>query len=204
MTSPVDLRRYLPSAASGQFAALLDEVPWAITSNAETIVKRAAKALSGYVIEDGVAIHRRAIVERGATIKPPAIVRQGAFVAAGAYLRGGIFIDDDCIVGPNCEVKSTFMLAGSKIAHLSFVGDSILGAHANVEAGAMIANYRNERDDKRIRIRLGDGVIDTGVEKFGALVGEGARVGANAVIAPGAIIEPGAAVARLGLVDQST
>ena len=203
MSSPVELRRYLPSAASGQFAALLDEAPWAITSGAETIIKRAAKSLAGFVIEDGVAVHRRATVERGATIKPPAIIRQGAFVAAGAYLRGGVFLDDDCIVGPNCEVRSTFMLAGSRIAHLSFVGDSILGAGVNVEAGAVIANTRNERDDKRISIRLGDGLIATGVEKFGALVGESAQIGAGAVIAPGALIEPGATVARLSLLDQS-
>lgn len=94
------------------------------------------------------------------------------------------------------------MLIGSKIAHLSFVGDSIIGAGANIEAGAVIANYRNERDDKRIRIAFEGGVIDTGVEKFGALVGDGARIGANAVIAPGALIRPSAVVPRSALIDQ--
>jgi acetyltransferase-like isoleucine patch superfamily enzyme len=73
----------------------------------------------------------------------------------------------------------------------------------NVEAGAMIANYRNERADKRIRIRVEGQEIDTGVDKFGALIGDHARIGANAVIAPGAILRPGAIVKRLSLVDQS-
>jgi len=86
--------------------------------------------------------------------------------------------------------------------HLSFVGDSVIGERANCEAGAMIANYRNEREDKRIRIRIGDVVVDTGVEKFGALVGDDARIGANAAIAPGAVIHARTIVPRLSLVDQ--
>ncbi|MFN0022908.1 MAG: transferase, partial [Parvularculaceae bacterium] len=106
-------------------------------------------------------------------------------------------------VGPACELKSVFMLKGSKVAHLSFVGDSIIGAGANIEAGAMIANYRNECAEKRIRISVGGAVIDTGVDKFGAVIGDGARIGANAVIAPGALIAPGTIVPRLSLVDQA-
>jgi bifunctional N-acetylglucosamine-1-phosphate-uridyltransferase/glucosamine-1-phosphate-acetyltransferase GlmU-like protein len=94
------------------------------------------------------------------------------------------------------------MFRASKIAHLSFVGDSIIGAGVNIEAGAIVANYRNEMDDKLIRIAWRGSIIDTGVEKFGALIGDDARIGANAVIAPGALIEPGFRLARLGKVDQ--
>jgi len=123
-------------------------------------------------------------------------------VASNAYLRGGVFLDDECIVGPGCELKSTFMFRGSKLAHLSFVGDSIIGSGVNIEAGAIVANYRNEMDDKRILILREGKIIDTGVEKFGALIGDDARIGANAVIAPGALIEPGFRLARLEKVDQ--
>lgn len=203
MPSPVDLRAYLPSAAGGIFAALIDLPPWEITSRAKAIVQRAIGALSGYDVADGVAIHRKATVEKGATVKGPAIVGPGCYVAATAYLRDGVFLDEGCIAGPACELKSVFMLKGSKVAHLSFVGDSIIGAGVNIEAGAIIANYRNERTDKRIRIMVEGAVIDTGVEKFGALIGESARIGANAVIAPGALIAAGAVVPRLTLVDQA-
>jgi bifunctional N-acetylglucosamine-1-phosphate-uridyltransferase/glucosamine-1-phosphate-acetyltransferase GlmU-like protein len=203
LPSTVDLRAFIPAAGSGPFAALLDLAPWEITSRAKAIVTRAIGGLSGYDIADGVAIHRKATVEKGAIVKGPAIIGPGAFVAATAYLRDGVFLDEACIVGPACELKSVFMLTGSKVAHLSFAGDSIIGAGANIEAGAMIANYRNERDDKRIRIVLGGAVIDTGVDKFGALVGENARIGANAVIAPGALIAAGAIIPRLALVDQA-
>lgn len=203
MSSPVDLRSYLPSAADGIFAALIDLAPWEITSRARAIVQRAIGGLSGYDIADGVAIHRKATVEKGATVKGPAIIGPECFVAATAYLRDGVFLDEGCIVGPACELKSVFMLKGAKVAHLSFAGDSIIGAGANIEAGAILANYRNERDDKRIRIAVDGGIIDTGVEKFGALIGENARIGANAVLAPGALIAAGAVVPRLALVDQA-
>jgi bifunctional N-acetylglucosamine-1-phosphate-uridyltransferase/glucosamine-1-phosphate-acetyltransferase GlmU-like protein len=203
LPSPVDLRRFLPSAAEGIFAGLIDMAPWEITARAKAIVSRAIGGLSGYDVADGVAIHRKATVEKGAVVKGPAIIGPSSFVAATAYLRDGVLLDEGCIVGPACELKSVFMLTGSKVAHLSFVGDSIIGAGANIEAGAMIANYRNERDDKRIRILFDGQVFDTGVEKFGALVGENARVGANAVIAPGALIKAGAVVPRLALADHS-
>lgn len=87
----------------------------------------------------------------------------------------------------------------SKAAHLNFIGDSIIGSDVNLEAGSMVANYRNELSDKTIRIVQGDQVIDTGVEKFGALIGDGTRVGANAVVAPGAVLNRDARPPRLVL-----
>jgi acetyltransferase-like isoleucine patch superfamily enzyme len=74
----------------------------------------------------------------------------------------------------------------------------------NVEAGAVIANRRNEQAEPSIRIRVGPDVIDTGVARFGALVGDRSRVGANAVVAPGALLAPHSIVPRLGLIDQGT
>ena len=66
----------------------------------------------------------------------------------------------------------------------------------------IIANYRNELDDKAINILFEGAVIETGLEKFGALVGDGSRIGANAVLAPGAILRPNSIVPRTALVDQ--
>ena len=203
LSTRINLRDWLAAARDGMFSALADMQPWEITSKADPIIRRAISSLDHHIVSDGVAIHRTATVEPGAVIKSPAIVGAGCFVASGAYLRGGVFLDENCIVGPSCELKSTFMLTGSKVAHLSFVGDSIIGAGANIEAGAMIANYRNERNDKRIRIVFEGEVIDTGVEKFGALVGDNVKIGANAVIAPGALLRPGEVIPRLSLVDQS-
>ena len=78
----------------------------------------------------------------------------------------------------------------------------MVGSEVNIEAGAIIANYRNELPNKAIRIRSGANIIETSVTKFGALVGDRTKIGANSVIAPGAILGPDEKVARLQLVDQ--
>ncbi|MDQ0464190.1 NDP-sugar pyrophosphorylase family protein [Caulobacter ginsengisoli] len=178
--------------------------PWSLVAEASQRVAAALAGLDGgYIIDGDIAIHRTATIEAGAVLKGPAIIGPGCLVAAGAYLRGGVFLERDCVVGPGSELKSSLVFAGSKLAHFNFVGDSILGSDVNLEAGAIIANYRNDRADKIIRILLGGRIVNTGIEKFGALVGDGARIGANAVVAPGAVLARAAIVPRLGLVDQS-
>lgn len=143
--------------ASSPFADI-DDHPWRVTQRAEDLVGSAISKLGPeYALHGSVAAHRSAIVETGATLKGPAIIGARCFIATGAYLRGGCYLAEDCIIGPGCEVKTGFMFSGSKLAHLNFVGDSILGASVNVEAAAIIASYRNELEDKAIRIRLPGG-----------------------------------------------
>jgi NDP-sugar pyrophosphorylase family protein len=194
---------YISAAASSPFGAQAPLPPWVWTGDAAALVTSLIGRLDGaYRVVAGCAVHASAQIEDGAQLKAPAIIGPDCFVARTALIRGGCWLERACIIGPACELKSSFIFAGSKLAHLNFVGDSVLGGDVNIEAGAVIANFRNERADKRIRIRAPDGPIDTGVDKFGALVGDHARIGANAVLAPGALIAPGAIVARLALIDQ--
>lgn len=180
-----------------------DPEAWRAVQQAEALIGNAIRSLdSEYRIEDGFAIHRSAILESGTILKGRGIIGPRCFIAAGAYLRGGTYLAEDCILGPGSELKTSFLFARSKIAHLNFIGDSVIGADVNIEAGAVIANHRNELGDKMIRIQVASEVIETGVDKFGALVGDNVRIGANAVIAPGALIPPGTKVGRLALVDQ--
>lgn len=189
-----------PKSPFGDLAA----VAWAVTQHAQAHLSRALAMLAdGYEIAGDVAVHRSAIVEAGAIVKGPAIIGPRCFVAATAYLRGGVFLDEACVVGPGAELKTSFMFKGAKLAHFDFVGDSILGSDVNLEAGSIVANYRNERKDKTLRIAWQDRLVDTHVEKFGALIGGGVRIGANAVIAPGAIIAKNAHIPRPTLLDQS-
>ena len=185
-----------------EFLAAL--APWAATQAAPEIIARAvAQAGAGFRKENGNVIHETAQVEEGAVLKAPIYLGPNTMVAHGAYLRGGVWLERDAIIGPNCEVKTCFMFAGSKIAHLSFAGDSVLGRGVNVEAGAMLANYRNEKPNKMITFLFHGERIITGVDKFGCLLGDNSRVGANAVVAPGAVFEPGSIIKRLQLVDLS-
>lgn len=191
---------------------LLDELPcaeplltepWEVGGRAGDWVEAMASGLgAGWNRADGVAIHETATVEAGAVLKPPVVVGPGAFVAAHGYLRGGVYLGPEVTVGPGCELKACLVLARSAIAHLAFVGDAVVGADVNLEAGVVIANRRNETG-RPVCVRMGNELIDTGVQSFGALVGDGARIGANAVLAPGTLIEPGRVVPRLGHVDQT-
>jgi len=98
--------------------------------------------------------------------------------------------------GPGAELKTSFVFSGTKLAHFNFVGDSILGSGVNLEAGSIVCNYRNEREDKEIRVRMGSDLHRTGCNKFGALIGDQSRVGANAVVAPGALLLPESIIRR--------
>jgi NDP-sugar pyrophosphorylase family protein len=199
----VKVQDFARHASSSPLAAWCDRPPWRIVANAEALVQEMLAACDdAFDRRDAVAVHRSATVESGAVIKGPAVIGPRCFIAAGAYLRGGVWLDEACVIGPGAELKSSFVFGGSKLAHFNFVGDSILGSDVNLEAGSIVANFRNERSDKEIKVRIGTRLHTTGVEKFGALVGDGVRIGANAVIAPGALIRPGQRVARLSLLDQ--
>lgn len=188
------------SSALGEFS---NSAPWELTLGSIGIVERLLNRLGqGYVVSGNVAVHDTATIEEGAIIKGPALIGPNCFIASGAYVRGGCWLEADCILGPGAELKSSFVFGGSKLAHFNFVGDSILGCEVNLEAGSIIANYRNEWADPTISFIHRGKRIETSAAKFGALVGDRTKVGANAVIAPGAILAPATIVRRLSLIDQ--
>jgi bifunctional UDP-N-acetylglucosamine pyrophosphorylase / glucosamine-1-phosphate N-acetyltransferase len=177
--------------------------PWDMSAHAVEAVRAVLPTLGvEFAMVGEVAVHRGAVVEAGAVLRGPAVVSDGCVVAAHAYLRDGVFLDRGVRVGPSCEVKASFVFHGSALAHLNYVGNSLIGARVNLEAGAVLANHFNEREDKRISVIVGGRLVSTGVEKFGALIGDGSRIGANAVTAPGTILPPRSIVHRLQLVDQ--
>ena len=186
-TSAVRLEDYVASLVASPLAEWASSEPWELTSRSETIVRRLLESLtpSDFNIANEVAVHRTTTVETGAVLKGPLILGPHGLVAAGAYLRGGNWVAERCIFGPGAELKSSFVFAGTKLAHFNFVGDSILGADVNLEAGSIVCNYRNERHDKEILVRHGPDLHRTGQIKFGAVLGDHSRLGANAVVGSG-------------------
>ncbi len=180
------------------------ETPWAITQSAEEIIRTLVPRLSSdeYRIEGESAIHVSASIESGAMLKGPVIVSANAKVGPHACLRKGTFLGENSIIGPSCEIRSSFIFKNSHIAHMNFVGDSLLGSGVNMEAGSIIANRRNELNGQSVQTVFGGHIINTGAEKFGALVGDEVKIGANAVLAPGTILSPDAKIERLQLVDH--
>jgi NDP-sugar pyrophosphorylase family protein len=200
----VPLTHFIAGASGSDLMPYLDKEPWQIIRDIAIIFDEliTAMAEADYRRNGGIFFHRSARIEPGAIIKPPAIIGPRCFIASTAYLRDGVWLQENCIIGPGSEVKSSFLFAGSRLAHFNFVGESILGSDVNIEAGAVIANQRNERSDKEVRVTHAGMVIRTGIDNFGALVGDKVRIGANAVTAPGTLLEPESIVGRLALIDQ--
>jgi bifunctional N-acetylglucosamine-1-phosphate-uridyltransferase/glucosamine-1-phosphate-acetyltransferase GlmU-like protein len=195
---------YVAAYALSPLARYAALTPWQLTSESERVVRSLLATVdpAEFLAADEVAVHRRAKVESGAVLKDPLILGSECFVAAGAYLRGGCWVSQGCTFGPGAELKSSFVFPGAKLAHFNFVGDSILGAEVNLEAGSIVCNYRNERADKEILIRFGSVLQRSGCQKFGAVIGDRVRIGANAVVAPGALLAPCTVVSRASLLDQ--
>jgi len=147
-------------------------------------------------------VHRSAVVHDSAVLTGPVIVSARCRIGPGALLRAGTWLDEDVTIGPHSEIKGSLIFTRSAAAHRNYVGDSIIGQDANLEAGAVLANHFNERTDKRIFVRLDGRTVATGLTKFGAALGDGTRIGANAVTTPGTLLPPGSVVPRLALVDQ--
>jgi NDP-sugar pyrophosphorylase family protein len=188
--------RYFPHAR--------DLMPWHIPGKARELIRILISDLTDdYRVSGEVAIHKDASVEEGVVLKGPIIISDKVFIGAHAYLRGGVYLAPNASVGPGCEIKSSIIMPHSALAHFNFVGDSILGAHVNMEAGSIIANYHNDRTDRTITVRDGQQIIRTDVEKFGGIVGDGSKIGANAVLSPGTILAKNYIVKRLELIQQS-
>ncbi len=179
--------------------------PWEITENLKDIIIKLQAILpkDQYIIEDSIAIHKSAEIEDNVTIKPFTIIGKDCIVRAGAYLREGVLLGENVIIGANCEIKQSLICTASRIAHLNYIGNSIIGEDVNIEAGAIVANHFNEREDKKITVVINGKTMKTGVTKFGSLIGDGCRIGANAVLNPGTILKPESIIGRLTHIDQN-
>lgn len=165
--------------------------PWDILVANELILKSLPHRISGYV-------------EQGATIKGPVIIEKGAVVRSGAYIVGPAYIAEGADIGPNsfirpyttigkysrvgnaCEIKNSVLFENVHIAHLSYVGDSVIGANVNFGAGTITANLR--LDDKAIKMNIKGKRVNTGRRKLGAFVGDNVKTGIGAMLMPGVTI----------------
>ena len=140
----------------------------------------------GASIGDRVIIGAGTIVEPGALIKGPAIIGKNCQIRHNAYIRETVIIGDNCVVGTASELKNALLFNGAQVPHYNYVGDSILGHRAHLGAGVKVSNVKLFPGNVEVEV---DGVPhDTGLRKFGALIGDGAEVGCNAVLNPGSIL----------------
>jgi NDP-sugar pyrophosphorylase family protein len=129
------------------------------------------------------------IVEAGATIKGPAWIGPGSCIRAGAYVRENVIAGAEVMLGNSCEFKNCIVFDNCEIPHFNYVGDSILGHKAHLGAGVILSNVRLDRQNVQLADPgRPDTKIDTGLRKFGAIVGDRTEVGCNSVLSPGSLL----------------
>ena len=137
-------------------------------------------------------------ISEQAVVCGPAIIGHRTEVRPGAYIRGSAIIGDDVVIGNSTEIKNAIIFDGAQLPHYNYVGDSIIGYRAHLGAGAVISNFR--LDHENISVKSNGKRLNTGLRKFGALVGDSAEVGCNSVICPGAVIGMGCVIYPLSRV----
>jgi NDP-sugar pyrophosphorylase family protein len=137
-------------------------------------------------IGERVFIGEGTVVEDGAMIKGPAIIGRNCQIRHNAYVREQVIIGDHCVIGNACEIKNSLLLNHATVPHFNYVGDSILGFKAHLGAGVKISNVKLVEGN--ILVEIEGKAFDTGLRKFGALVGDCAEIGCNAVLNPGSVV----------------
>jgi NDP-sugar pyrophosphorylase family protein len=143
-------------------------------------------------IGEQVYIGEGTVVEDGVMIKGPAIIGRNCQIRHGAYLREDVIVGDGCVVGNSCELKNVLLFNNCQVPHFNYIGDSILGHKAHLGAGVILSNVKVVKGNVAVE-RAGER-IDTGLRKFGALLGDYTDIGCNAVLNPGSIIGRGSLI----------
>ena len=135
---------------------------------------------------DNVWISKSAKIHKNAEICGPAIIGPNTELRIGAYIRGNVIIGENCVIGNSCEIKNSIIFNNAQVPHFNYIGDSILGYKAHTGAGAITSNVKS--DKTLVKVFCCGEVIETGLKKFGAMIGDCAEIGCNSVLNPGTII----------------
>jgi NDP-sugar pyrophosphorylase family protein len=139
-----------------------------------------------------VIIGEGTVVEHGATIIGPAIIGSHCQIRHNAYIRENSIVGNDCVVGNSTEIKHSILFNKCQTPHFNYVGDSILGHRSHLGAGAILSNVK--LDNTHVFVDVEGTPVDTGLRKFGALIGDHSDVGCNSVLNPGSIIGRGSLI----------
>ncbi|TAL52723.1 MAG: glucose-1-phosphate thymidylyltransferase [Nanoarchaeota archaeon] len=169
--------------------------PWDLLSANEFMLAKMKSEVSknaviekGTTIKGNVSIGAGTLVRSGAYIEGPAIIGKNCTIGPNCYVRPGTSIADNAKVGNGCEVKNSILYEASALSHLCYVGDSIIGRRVNLGGGTIIANLRHDKQE--VSSMVNGALISTGLEKFGAVIGDNAKTGINTSIYPGRKIWP--------------
>ena len=167
--------------------------PWdLLEANRRALSERKGKVEG--VVESQAVLHGDVTVEKGATVRFGSVVEGPAFIGSGctvepfARIRPYTSLGRNVKVGSFCEVKNSIVMDGSKISHLCYVGDSILGENCNLGAGTLLANLR--LDEQPVKVKIKGVKVSSGLRKFGVILGDEVKTAVNVSIMPGVKVGP--------------
>ena len=165
--------------------------PWEVLSKIGDYIVGLGNSLPQkeyYKRGDNIWIHKEATVFDSAYIAGPAIICKGAEVRHCAFIRGKAVVGENAVVGNSTELKNVILFDNVQVPHYNYVGDSILGYKAHMGAGSITSNVKS--DQKLVVVKDGEERMETGLKKFGAMLGDEVEVGCGSVLNPGTVIGP--------------
>lgn len=172
-------------------AELLEGVdyPWEALPNIGAFIVKLGNSLPEEIYEkkgENVWVAKSAKVYPGAYINGPAIIDEEAEIRHCAFIRGNAIVGKGAVVGNSTELKNVVLFNKVQVPHYNYVGDSILGYKAHMGAGAVTSNVKS--DKTLVVVKAGAECFETGLKKFGAMLGDEVEVGCNSVLNPGTVI----------------
>lgn len=160
---------------------VLPEIGAFIIKLGETLNKDEYDCVNG-----NIWIAKTASVAPSACINGPAIIGKDAEIRHCAFVRGNAIVGEGAVVGNSTELKNVVLFNKVQVPHYNYVGDSVLGYKAHMGAGSICSNVKS--DKKLVVVKNGKESIETGIKKFGAMLGDNVEVGCGSVLNPGTVI----------------
>jgi len=163
--------------------------PWEVLPLIKDFIIKFGQSLPSDLYEqraENVWVAKSAKVFDSAYLGAPCIIDEEAEVRHGAFIRGNAIVGKKCVVGNSVELKNVILFNNVQVPHYNYVGDSVLGYKSHMGAGSITSNVKS--DKTLVTVKSSDGNIDTGLKKFGAMLGDNVEVGCNSVLNPGTVI----------------
>ena len=170
---------------------LLESVtyPWEALQKIEEFILKIGEKLDKEKYEkkgENIWIAKSAKIAPTAYINGPAIIGENAEIRHCAFIRGKAIVGEGAVVGNSTELKNVILFNKVQVPHYNYVGDSILGYKSHMGAGSITSNVKS--DKKLVIVKNGKETIETGLKKFGAMLGDNVEVGCGSVLNPGTVI----------------
>lgn len=179
------------------------EYPWEALPKISDFIMELGNTLSEEEYEkrgEDIWVAKSAKVAESAYIHGPAIIGKEAEVRHCAFIRGNALVGEGAVVGNSTELKNVVLFNKVQVPHYNYVGDSILGYKAHMGAGSITSNVKS--DKKPVIVKAGTERLETGLKKFGAMIGDEVEVGCGSILNPGTVVGPRSSIYPLSSVRE--